>query len=258
MSLPKISVITPSYNQAEFIEKTIISVLSQNYPKLEYWVIDGGSTDDTKKILKKYKNKINYISEKDKGQADAINKGLKRSTGELLAYLNSDDIYLPGTLKKVGEYYATSQLVDWITGDYKIIDANGNLTANNFLISKYKRLLMKFYSPTLLKITDSMLPQPSTFWSRNAYKKIGEFNTSYNYVLDYDFWLRMSKFYKPHYLKLPLSGFRAHQASKSQTDRKTFMIEGVKTLKANHANKLEIALHKLHNQITLLVYKIWE
>ena len=103
MKLPKISIVTPSFNQAKFIRATIDSVLSQDYPDLEYFIIDGGSTDGTTEILKSYGQKIKWISEKDKGQTDAINKGLKLSEGELLAYLNSDDIYLPGALKKVGE-----------------------------------------------------------------------------------------------------------------------------------------------------------
>ena len=258
MQLPKISVITPSYNQAKYIEETIKSVLSQNYPNLEYWVFDGGSTDGTLKILKKYDKQINWISKKDKGQSHAINKGLKKSTGDLLAYLNSDDIYLPGTLKKVGEYYATRQPVDWITGDYKIIDQKGKLTKNHWLISKYKRFLMFFYSPTLLKISDSMFPQPSTFWSRKAYEKVGKFRTDLNYVMDYDYWLRLSKYFKPHDLKIPLSGFRTQPDSKSQTARKALMDEGLKLIKEYQANKLEISIHKIHNIITLLIYKIWE
>lgn len=258
MNLPKISVITPSYNQADYIKDTIDSILSQDYPRLEYIIIDGGSTDGTVDILKQYGNKINWVSQKDQGQSHAINKGLKKSSGDLLAYLNSDDIYLPGALKKVGQYYATNQPVDWITGDYQIIDQKGDLTVNHWLITKYKRLLMRFYSPTLLKITDSMFPQPSTFWSKKAYLKVGDFRTDFHYVMDYDYWLRLSKHYQPHDLKVPLSGFRTQPQSKSQTDRKTFTTEGVKTLTANQANRLEIFLHQLHNQISRQIYKIWE
>ncbi|PIW08565.1 glycosyltransferase, partial [Candidatus Collierbacteria bacterium CG17_big_fil_post_rev_8_21_14_2_50_45_7] len=121
MKLPLISIVTPSYNQAQFIAATIDSVLSQDYPNLEYFVMDGGSTDGTIEILKSYGAKINWESNKDAGQADAINQGLRKSRGEILAYLNSDDIYLPGTLKRVGEYYARTQ-ADWITGDCLTID----------------------------------------------------------------------------------------------------------------------------------------
>lgn len=256
MSLPKISIITPSYNQGDYIEATIKSVLSQNYPNLEYWVIDGGSTDGTLEILSKYDKQINWISEKDQGQAEAINKGLKRAKGEILAYLNSDDIYLPQALNKVGKYYSTHPDVDWITGDCNIIDSSGSPSKGNWLIAGYKRFLMALYSPTTLRIADSMLPQPSTFWSRRAYNKIGKFNEKYHYVMDYDYWLRMAKYYRPHDLKVALAAFRAQPDSKSQTGRKKLMAEGIVTLKENGTNSLELLLHKLHNHITLFVYKL--
>jgi len=110
-----------------------------------------------------------------------------------MAYLNSDDIYLPGALRKVGEYYAKTG-ADWITGDCQTIDEDGRKSKNSWLISGYKRFLMTLYSPLTLKIADSMLPQPSTFWSRKAHEKVGEFNSKYHYVMDYDYWLRMSAY----------------------------------------------------------------
>lgn len=254
-NLPLISIVTPSYNQAQFIRATIDSVLSQDYPNLEYFVIDGGSTDGTIEILKSYGNKIKWVSEKDDGQADAINKGLRMAKGEILAYLNSDDIYLPGALKRVGQYYQTTK-ADWITGDCFVIDEHGHLSKNNWLISGYKRFLMMLYSPTTLRIADSMLPQPSTFWSRKAYEKVGEFDTKYHYVMDYDYWLRLAKHYRPHDLKVALSGFRSQANSKSETGRVKLMAEGLVTLKANGASKLELFLHKLHSDFTLFVYKL--
>lgn len=255
MKLPLISVVTPSYNQAQFIRATIDSVLSQHYPNLEYIVIDGDSTDGTLDILKSYGKKLKWFSGKDAGQADAINKGLKLAKGDLLAYLNSDDIYLPGCLQRVGEYYARTG-ADWITGDCLVIDEQGNKSKNNWLISGYKRFLMALYSPTTLRIADSMLPQPSTFWSRRAYEAVGQFNVRYHYVMDYDYWLRLARYYRPHDLRVALSGFRSQSASKSETGRAKLMAEGLITLKANGATSLELKLHKLHSDFTLFVYHL--
>jgi len=253
--LPRISIITPSFNQGKYIRATINSVLSQNYQNLEYFVIDGGSTDGTVKILKSYGKKISWVSEKDEGQADAINKGLRLAKGEILAYLNSDDLYLPGALKRIGEYYAKTG-ADWITGDCVTINEDGSKRKNNWLISGYKRFLMALYSPTTLRIADSMLPQPSTFWSRRAYKRVGEFDPKYHYVMDYDYWLRMAKHYRPHDLKLALSGFRFQSDSKSQTGREKLMAEGLVALKANGARPWELKLHHLHSDLTLFIYRL--
>lgn len=253
MSLPKISIVTPSYNQAKYIKATIDSVLSQDYPNLEYIVMDGGSTDGTVEILKSYGKKIKWESKADKGQTHAINKGLRLATGEVLAYLNSDDIYLPGTLSRVGEYYQQTK-ADWITGDCLVIDENGVPSRGGWLIRAYKRFLMALYSRPTLMIADSMLPQPSTFWSRRAWERVGEFNEDYHYVMDYDYWLRLSKYYRPHDLRIALSGFRAQPDSKSETSRPKLMAEGDIALRANGATPLHLFLHRAHSWVVRQIY----
>jgi glycosyltransferase involved in cell wall biosynthesis len=166
---PKISIITPSYNQGQFIKETIDSVLDQNYPNLEYWVIDGGSTDNTVKILKKYGTKIKWVSEKDRGQTHAINKGLKKASGEIIAYLNSDDVYLPNSLFTIADYFMKHPDIMWLTGDYVIIDELGHQIQSG--VAWYKRLFRTFPGRTSLMIGNYII-QPSTFWRSQVVKKL--------------------------------------------------------------------------------------
>ena len=250
----KISLITPSFSQVKFIRQTIDSVLSQNYPNLEYLVMDGGSADGTVEILKSYGKQITWVSESDHGQADAINKGLKQATGDILGYLNSDDVLLPGSLQAIGKYFANHPDCDWLTGDCIVVGIDGRPAKTNWLVRGYKRFLFWFYSPKLLRIVDNMIPQPSTFWSRKAIKKVGLFNADLHYVMDYDYWLRLSRHYKPHDLKIPLSGFRAQPDSKSETSRDKLMAEGDKVLADNGATKLDLWLHRLHSGVVRFIY----
>jgi len=254
MTLPTISVITPSFNQGKFIGETIESVLGQNYPGLEYIVVDGGSTDQTLQILKSYGKRLRYLSGKDKGQTDAINKGLRLAHGGVLCYLNSDDVLLPSALKRVGEYFAKHPGCDWLTGDCLVIGEKGGPRPGAFLIRAYKRLLLRSYSPTLLTIADNMLPQPSTFWTRRAYETVGEFDSSLQFVMDYDYWLRLAKYYRPHDLALPLAAFRAHLESKSETSRRALMAEGDQVLAKHGAKSWQLILHRGHSALIRTVY----
>ena len=253
---PKISIITPTLNQAKFIKQTIESVLSQNYPNLEYIVIDGGSTDETLKILQKYSKHLKWISEKDKGQADAINKGLKLATGDILAYLNSDDLYTPNTLLTVGEYFLANPHTHWLTGDYQIIDENNNPISKQSLVVNYKKFLLHHYHPLILKLTNSIIPQPSTFWSKKAYQSIGEFDINLHYAMDYDYWVRLSNHFSLHYLPQTLSSFRVYSGSKSTTGTKKQFQEEIYVLKKAKVNPFLIKLHQFHTLLTLTTYKV--
>lgn len=207
---PKISIITPSYNQGHFIEETILSVVNQNYPNLEFIIIDGGSDDNTVDVIKKYEDKIRFwSSEKDQGQSDAINKGLNISTGDILAYLNSDDIYYPGTLLKVASLFLTTQNEDLlIIGDCKY---GHNLST----ITEYDAP----DCPTDLfaaLLKDGICPQPSTFWTKSAIKEDFRFNSNLNFCMDQEFWLKLIyKGYKIRRIYEPLSFFRLHDKSKT-------------------------------------------
>jgi len=252
---PKISIITPSFNQGKFIKQTIDSVLSQDYSNLEYIVVDGGSTDGTVEILKSYGNKIKWISKKDKGQAHAINKGLKQATGNILAYLNSDDLLVKNSLNIVSKEFNNKQ-THWLIGDYQIIDKSGKRIRNQSFIEKYKKFLLKHYSPRLLKNVGNFIPQPSTFWSRSAFKKIGLFNQNLKYTMDYDYWLKLSEIYKPQIINKPLSKFRLHDSSKSITKRKDMLKEAKKVVQDHGLKGLSVVIHSAHSYLTLYIYKI--
>ncbi len=252
-SIPKISIVTPSFNQGQFIEQTIQSVLSQGYPNLEYIVMDGGSIDNTIEILKKYEGKLKWFSEKDKGQSDAINKGLKMATGEIVAWLNSDDYYLPGTLNKVGEYFETHTNAQWLTGDYEIIDENGK-SIHSF-VRAYKNFLRRTPFKSTLFVAN-YINQPSTFWKKNILNEIGYINEQYHLCMDYDLWLRIYAKYHLHTLYSPLSAFRIHSSSKGKQQFVKQFTEDLEVAKANNASKIALGLHAIHNALVTLIYNV--
>ncbi|MEW5815992.1 MAG: glycosyltransferase family 2 protein [Spirochaetota bacterium] len=179
---PRITIVTPSYNQGRFIEETIRSVLLQGYPNLEYIIMDGGSTDNSVEIIKKYQPWLTYwISEKDRGQAHAVNKGWRRATGEILGWLNSDDFYLPGALAKVAEAKALYGARGLIYGDAQVADEN------SIIRNGVKR--MEGYSLIRL-LREFTMPQPAVFVTSGFAAKIGFLNDKHRYALDYDFFLR--------------------------------------------------------------------
>jgi len=249
---PKISVVTPSFNQAEFIGKTIESVLSQNYPNLEYIIMDGGSTDKTIKILKRYGNKIIWQSKKDKGQAEAINKGLKKATGEILTYLNSDDTYEPGALKKVASFFAKNPQTLWVFGKCRIINEDDKELRKK--VTLYKNFWLRNYSYKTLLILN-YISQPAVFWQRKAYQQVGEFNEKEFWELDYDYWLRLGAVYQPGFIDDYLANFRVHKKSKTSQDTKHFL-EEIKVAKKYTKNPFLIGLHYLNFLSIVLGYSI--
>jgi glycosyltransferase involved in cell wall biosynthesis len=212
MNLPSISIVTPSLNQGHFIEATIQSVLAQNYPHLEYIVADGGSTDNTLAVLEKYSGQIRWYSKKDKGQTDAINNALKLANGDILAYLNTDDVLLPGALLQVGSLFALHEDTGWLTGRCRIIDEAGNDIRRP--ISMYKNLLLYARSYHLLLMTN-YISQPSTFWRKSLLEQYGLFDASLHYIMDYEYWLRLWKVTPPLIVHRNLAGFRIQSASKT-------------------------------------------
>ena len=198
---PKITIVTPSYNQAQFLEETIRSVLLQNYPNLEYIIIDGGSTDNTKEILQKYSSWISYWqSEKDNGQGHAINLGFSMASGDYYAWLNSDDYYLKNTFYTVINKFLKTK-TDFIYG----YGLNYNIQNRQFTQVKVLPFLDFF-----IKIPS--LVQPSTFWSANIHKPIWE---ELHCALDFELWLRLVKGNKRSCIKQPLSVANIHDEAKT-------------------------------------------
>lgn len=209
-----ISVIIPTLNQGRFIERTIRSVLEQQYPNLDLIIIDGGSTDNTLGILRKYEGTLTWISERDNGQADAINKGLQRATGDIIAYLNSDDIYVPGALDRVARHFIDHPECMWLTGQCRIIDEHDREIRKP--ITAYKNLLLRRYSYSLLLVTNP-ISQPSTFWRRRVVEEIGLFSETEHMVMDYEYWLRVGKRHAPAVLENYLAAFRVYATAKTST-----------------------------------------
>ena len=187
---PLVTIITPSYNQGRFIEETILSVLNQDYPNIEYMVMDGGSTDNTLEILKKYSNRIIWFSENDKGQSDAINKGFRLAKGEVIAWLNSDDTYLTGAIRKAVDYLYN------INPDAKFVYGEGyHVSENGEILERYPT---EPFSYSHLAET-CYICQPTTFWKKEIFKTVGFLNTDLQFAMDYDYWIRIAKQYKNLY-----------------------------------------------------------
>lgn len=242
-TFPKISVITPSLNQARYIEKTICSVLDQHYPDLEYIVVDGGSTDGTVEILKKYEGRLAWTSEKDSGQSEGINKGMRMATGDIIAFLNSDDIYEPGTLTAVAARFMADSSTMWLTGRCRIIDEEDREIRS--IITVYKNLLLAHYRYQLLLIANP-ISQPATFWKKEVVDEIGLFDPAESLVMDYDYWLRIGQRYRPAIVDKDLAAFRIHPQSKTSRGRFMMILRECAVSRKYSRSTLFNVLHYLH------------
>lgn len=206
----KISIVTPSMNQAEYLKITIDSVLHQNYPELQYIIIDGASIDGSTEIIKSYSSKLAYYcSEPDEGHYDAINKGFQHSDGEIMAWINSSDVYYPWTLKVVADVFRCNPEIDWISGIATHLD-DGAYPNNvvKSLKNKYDMLCGNY----------KWLQQESMFWRRTLWNKTGgKLNTAFKYVGDFDLWLRFFEVSELYYVNTILGGFRHHHSRRGST-----------------------------------------
>lgn len=208
----KISIITPCLNAAPFIDRTILSVLAQRGDfELEYIVVDGVSTDGTLAIIRRYDNQLRWVSEKDPGQTSAINKGLTLATGEVVAFLNADDLYAPGALAHVAAAFVNPQ-TQWAFGKCDIIDINDRPMRS--LITSYKNYHLRRRSHRRL-LAENFISQPAVFWRRSVMGGIGFLDESEYFVMDYEYWLRLWQKYEPVFIDSYLASFRWYEISKS-------------------------------------------
>lgn len=250
----RISVVTPSFNQAQFIERTIRSVLDQSHRDIEHIVVDGGSDDGTLAILKRYTGRIAWVSEKDRGQAHAINKGLAMATGEIVAWLNSDDTYEPGALDAVARHFGDHPDCRWAYGKCRIID-DGDREIRSF-ITGYKNFLLAKYSFAKL-LAENFISQPTVFWRRSLLDEIGYLNEQEHFCMDYDYWLRAGSRYPAGVIRAYLANFRYHRASKSgSVDRRQFQDELRIARVFGREHPFAILLHTVNYYKIVSAYKL--
>jgi glycosyltransferase involved in cell wall biosynthesis len=207
MDMPLVSVVTPSYNQARYLEETILSVLTQDYADLEYLVVDGGSTDGSLEIIQRYADRLAWwVSEPDRGQTEAINKGFAHAGGSILAWLNSDDAYLPGAVSAAVEYLCAHPEAGMVYGDANLIDEHGRM------IGKFPARQTDY---TKLKRGYVHIPQQAAFFRADLWRQVGPLDPSFYFAMDYDLWVRLARLAPLHYNPALWANFRLHGGAKS-------------------------------------------
>lgn len=235
--LPRITVVTPSYNQAAYLERTIRSVLDQDYPNLEYFIIDGGSTDGSVDIIRRYADRLAYwVSEPDRGQSDAINKGLRRATGEWVAWQNSDDIYYPGAFRDLAAAAAKHPQAGLIIGDMMLIDAHDRpLRDIRYVKPSYKALLAE----------GMLLANQTTFWRRSLQEKVGLLDEAYHCSFDYEWFLRLAQHAGGIHVDRIWGALRLHGETKTSLQAQRFQEENQRILTGREMPSWQKKLFKL-------------
>ena len=252
----KFSIVTPSFNQAKYLHDTARSILNQAGPfDLEWIVIDGGSTDGSVEYLESLRDeRVRWVSEKDNGQSDAINKGFAMASGDVLAWLNSDDVYAPMALTHVWQALNGHPQAQWVVGQYQIVNDQGHAIRPG--IVKYKEKQLGNYSYKRLLI-ENFIPQPAVFWRRTLLDHAGPLDTSLHYTMDYDLWLRFAKASPPLVLDKVVAMFRVHDESKTGIINRRQFDEGYEVAK-RHADGFSGVLwrHKLSVEKIVMAYRL--
>jgi glycosyltransferase involved in cell wall biosynthesis len=232
-SLPKVTIVTPSYNQADFLEETMLSVLNQTYPNIEYIVVDGGSTDGSVDIIKKYEDRLVWwVSEPDNGQSDAINKGFSHATGQIYNWLNSDDILYPEAVSVAVHFMQKYPQYELVYGDRVVIDNKGRILDVFEPVSVSKRM-----ARFALRI-----PQETTFFTSRIWHKVGGLNTELHFVMDSDLWYRFLEETRFFHIPVFMGAYRNHDESKSVyglgKEKSDKAMEEIKYLRKNYSSIL--------------------
>jgi glycosyltransferase involved in cell wall biosynthesis len=251
MNYPKISIVTPNYNQATFLEQTILSVLNQGYPNLEYIIIDGGSTDGSVEIIRKYETQLAYwISEHDGGMYEAIQKGFDKSSGEIMAWINSDDMYHPKALFTVADIFHHIKEVNWLVGADTGYDEMGRTTriAQSRAFTKFD-----FWAHDYCWIQ-----QESCFWRRSLWEKVGgSLNTQLHFAGDFDLWLRFFRFEQLYVVNALIGGFRGRRSNQLSLDHlDEYLAEAEEQLKNEPLSETNKRVLKKYERIKFIHNKL--
>lgn len=263
LTYPQITVVTPSFNQDKFITATLNSVLWQNYPNLEYGVIDGGSTDGTVQILQEYSSHLAFwCSEPDNGQYDAINKGFQKTTGDIMAWLNSDDMYTPWAFQVVSEIFRDLPEVEWLTTLCPIIWSHAGAPIHCAQRGGYTRqAFMKGENiPDGHWYSLGAIQQESVFWRRSLWEKAGAYlDTQYALAADFELWARFFQQADLYTVAVPLGGFRYHGDQRSVTQAEQYIAEAQKVLIAyggQPMGKIQAITNKVAKDYLRLPHKL--
>lgn len=238
--LPRISIVTPCLNRARFLEQTIRSILDQNYPNLEYVIVDGGSTDGTVEIIRRYQDRLKWwVSEPDGGTYDALNKGFAHTTGDVLGWLNSDDKYLPWTFSLISDVFTSLPQIEWLTSlFYMFWDEQGQAVRCEYHPGFSRELVLRGGAlPGCGWPAWAFIQQESTFWRRSVWERAGaRLDTSFSLAADFDLWMRFVQTAELFTVPVPLAGFRKHPGQQTAQNMEAYL-EQARTAFARHGGR---------------------
>ena len=253
MSPPSFTIVTPCLNAAATLPATLASVREQRYGgDVEHLVVDGGSVDGTLEILAAAPS-VRYVSEPDRGLSDAVNKGIRMASGDVVGWLNADDLYLPGALERVGAALAERPDVLWATGPCLIIDGEGSEIRR--FVTRYKSILLRRYSYRM-HLVQNFVASPSTFIRREAFDRVGALDERFRYSMDYDLWLRLGRVAPPLVLDRPLAAFRMAEGSLSMTGFERQFAEHAQNAREHgDGHRLAVAANALASRGIVAAYR---